>query len=124
MAKATKGIDFTTRAGLRKAALRYIDPKTGKMKGAKDDDQPLTEKELRRMLFDFASGLHGVLDQFGSNVGDSAGDYGMAATHSQLQTIELTKQTRILEEFTGAVRHPMTGYHRTEGTTTLLGVGF
>ncbi len=104
--------------------LRDLKKKGAKGAGAADEDKPLTEAELRRMLFDFASGLHGVIDQFGSNVGDSAGDYGMAGTQAQLQTLELTRQTRILEEFTGAVRHPMTGYHRTEGTTSLVGVGF
>ena len=129
MAKLTKGIDFTTAGGLRKAALRGIDPKTGKPRrpaGQEDEDDPLTEAELRRMLFDFATGLHGVVDQFGSNVGDSPGDFGMAGagTELQLQSLELRRQTRILEDFTGAVRHPMTGYHRTEGTTTLVGYGF
>jgi hypothetical protein len=125
MAKLTKGIDFTTRAGLRKAALRGIDPKTGKPKGAKDDaDKPLTEADIRRMQFEFITGLHGVLNQFGGNVGDSPGDFGMAGTHAQLQTLELREQTKILRDFTGTMRHPMTAYHRAEGTTLLVGTGF
>jgi multidrug efflux pump subunit AcrA (membrane-fusion protein) len=122
MAKLTKGTDFSTRKGLRAAALRYVD-KDGKPK-ATGDDKPPTAGEIARMLHDFASGLHGVIGSYAGNVGDSPADYGMMGTQSQLQTMELAKQTQILENFTGAVRHPFTGYHRTEGTTTLLGVGF
>jgi hypothetical protein len=104
--------------------LRDLGKKKGGAGAAGDEDKPLTEAELRRMLYDFATGLHGTIAAYGSNVGDSAADYGMLGTQAQLQTMELTRQTQILAEFTGAVRHPMTGYHRTEGTTLLTGYGF
>lgn len=127
MAKLTKGTDFSTRAGLRAAALRYVD-KTGKPKGAADEDKPLTKAEMQRMLVDFARGLKGTIDQFGSNFGEDAGDFGMGkgpgGTQLKLQTIELQRQTQIMENWAGALRSPATMYHRTELTGLLTGVGF
>jgi len=124
MAKLTKGTNFATRAGLRKAALRGIDPKTGRPKVAGDDDKPLTEADIRRMQFDFLTGLHGALAQFGGNVGDTPADYGMMGTQSQIQTAELREQTDILRGFTRATSSPATGYARTELTTRVYGYGF
>ncbi len=96
----------------------------GSKKDTGDDDKALTAGEIAAMHYQFITGLHGVLNQFGGNAGDSAADFGMMGTQSQLQTLELSRQTRILEEFTGATRHPMTGYHKTEGTALLMGYGF
>lgn len=123
MAKLTKGIDFTTREGLRKAALRGIDPKTGKPKGMAED-KALTKGELEAMMFDFARGLHGTIGAYAGNVGDSAADYGMQGTQAQMQTLELREQTAILREFTGAMRHPMTAFHKSQAGTLLTGYGF
>jgi len=125
MEKLTKGTDFSTRAGLRRAALRFVDS-TGKPKGGvgADRDKPLTAAELQRMQWDFITGLHGVLGQFGGNVGSGAGDFGMLETHAQLQTAELEKQTKAMKEFTGAARSPGTGYVRSELTAAVFGYGF
>jgi hypothetical protein len=107
---------------LVRRARRELAQKDGKGKGKGEGE--LTADELRSMLFEFTTGLHGVIGQYAGNVGESAADFGLVATHAQIQTLELREQTKILSEFTGGVRHPMTGYHKTEGTALLHGYGF
>ena len=108
---------------LVRRARRELAQQERKGKGKKDGDE-LTAEDLRRMLFEFTTGLHGVIGQYAGNVGEGPADFGLVATHAQMQTHELRAQTKILADFTGAVRHPMTGYHRTEATSLLHGFGF
>jgi len=116
----------------RLAAQKKLDDlkkKKGTAAAGDDDDKPLTKKEMQRMLYDFARNLKGTVDQFGGNFGEGAGDFGMSGgggphTQLKLQTMELQRQTQIMETWAGAMRSPATMQHRTELTGLLTGVGF
>jgi hypothetical protein len=86
----------------------------------------LTEADFRRLSFDFLSNLHGVVGQFGSNIGEGmpGGGGGEVRTHLWEQTQLLREQNKLLTDVSGSVRSPATRTARTELTATQWGVGF
>ena len=122
MQKLTKGIDFSTRGGLRKAALRGVDASGRPKAAAGDGDKPLTEADIRRIHADFLTGLQGTTNQFGSNITPDGGGIGRVASHAAVQTDLLMEQNRLLDRLTRVAQHPGAKYTKTEAAVAFGGV--
>lgn len=107
-----------SRAGLRALALRGVE---GTLKGLKDEDKPLTAKELREELNKLIRDLNS-LREFGSNFAD--GGIGQVATQSYVQTQELREQSRQLGMLVRGQWHPGSWYAGNELAVAGTGVGY
>ncbi len=90
------------------------------------EEEPVTERQIREMLFEFITGLQGISNQFGSNLFPPGAfdGIGQTATHAHAQTELLREQNRSLEKLTRGMWFPGAGYASTELSAAGLGAGF
>ena len=105
---------------VRRARRELARDQKGKGKG--DGEDALTEDELRRMLYEFTTGLHGVIGQYAGNVADRP-PTSASWPRTRRCSARAARAGESLAEFTGSVRHPER-VSMPEGTALLHGYGF